>query len=84
MSIFEYDEEKHMKSERKEWREIGYREGLAYGHEKGLAEGLKISNDTLQILQTLMDAGKTEEVKRALSDSAYREQLYREYLSDSE
>ena len=65
-----------MKSERKEWREIGYREGLE--------EGLKISNDPLQILQTLMDAEKTEEVKRALSDSAYREQLYREYLSDSE
>ena len=80
VSIFEYDEEKHMKSERKEWREIGYREG----HEAGRKEGLKIGNDTLQILQILMDAGKTEEVKRALSDSAYREQLYREYLSDSE
>lgn len=29
MSIFEYDEEKHMKSERKEWREIGREEGRA-------------------------------------------------------
>ncbi|MBD5515307.1 MAG: hypothetical protein HDR06_11890 [Lachnospiraceae bacterium] len=27
MSIFEYDEEKHMKSEREEWREIGREEG---------------------------------------------------------
>lgn len=80
VSIFEYDEEKHMKSERKEWREIGYREGLEEGREKGLIEGLKISNDILHMLQTLMDAGKTEEVKRALSDSAYREQLCREYF----
>lgn len=29
MSIFEYDEEKHMKSERKEWCEIGREEGRA-------------------------------------------------------
>lgn len=29
MSIFEYDEEKHIKSERKEWREIGREEGRA-------------------------------------------------------
>ena len=28
VSIFEYDEEKHMKSEREEWREIGREEGL--------------------------------------------------------
>lgn len=39
VSIFEYDEEKHMKSERKEWREIGYREGHEEGHQEGLEEG---------------------------------------------
>ena len=65
MSIFEYDEEKHMKSERKEWREIGREEG----------------RDNLAcLLQSLMDAGKTEEVQRALSDKDYREQLCREYF----
>ena len=41
VSIFEYDEEKHMKSERKEWREIGYREGHEEGHQEGLEEGLE-------------------------------------------
>ncbi len=66
VSIFEYDEEKHMKRERKEWREIGYREGLEAG---------------LDALKILMDAGKTEEVNRALSDSDYREKLFREYFS---
>ena len=68
MSIFEYDEEKHMRSERKEWREIGREEGLAEGE-----------NRAVQLMQKLMDAGKTEEMRRALSDPAYREQLYREY-----
>ena len=68
VSIFEYDEEKHMRSERKEWREIG--------HEEGLAEG---ENRVVQLMQKLMDAGKTEEMKRALSDPAYRERLYQEY-----
>ena len=35
VSIFEYDEEKHIRSERKEWREIGHAEG----REEGLAAG---------------------------------------------
>lgn len=68
VSIFEYDEEKHMQSERKEWREIGREEGREEGE-----------NKVLQLMQKLLDAGKTEEMTRALSDSAYREQLYREY-----
>lgn len=36
VSIFEYDEEKHMKSERKEWREIGRKEGIIVGREEGI------------------------------------------------
>lgn len=73
MSIFEYDEEKHMKSERKEWREIGYQEGLAAGLEKG--------GDTLAgLLQSLTAAGKTEEVNRVLLDSDYRKKLLEEYF----
>ena len=65
MSIFEYDEEKHMKSERKEWREIGRKEGLKAGFD---------------IIKSLMDAGKYEEAKRALSDNDYREQLCQNYF----
>ncbi len=68
VSIFEYDEEKHIQSERKEWREIGREEGRGEGE-----------NKALQLMQKLMEAGKTGEMKRALSDPAYREQLYREY-----
>lgn len=73
MSIFEYDEEKHIKSEREEWREIGRKEGMAAGR------------DTLALmLKSLMDAGKSDELQRALSDSSYRENLYREYFSKNE
>lgn len=62
VSIFEYDAEKHIKSERSE----------------AMSEG----RDTLaQMLKSLMDAGKTEELQRALSDKEYREQLYRDYFS---
>ncbi len=68
VSIFEYDEEQHMRSERKEWREIGREEGLAEGE-----------NRVVQLMQKLMDADKTEEMRRALSDPVYREKLYQEY-----
>lgn len=63
VSIFEYDEEKHIKSERKEWREIGRKEG---------------SDNLAKLLQSLMDAGKTEEVNRVISDSEYRKKLLKE------
>ena len=101
VSIFEYDEEKHMKSEREEWREIGREEGRTIGREEGRtigreegrtigreegrSEGLKTGLDNLSLLlKSLMDAGKTEEMQRALSDGTYREQLYREYFSKDE
>lgn len=61
VSIFEYDEEKHMKSEREEWRNIGRKEGY---------------EELASLLQTLMDNGQTEELKRILSDHEYREKLY--------
>lgn len=71
VSIFEYDEEKHMKSERKEWREIGYREG----HEAG-------SDNLARLLQSLIDAGKSAEVNRVISDSDYRQKLLQEYFPE--
>lgn len=59
VSIFEYDEEKHMKSEREEWREIGREEGLTVGREEERSEGLKTGLDNLSLLlKSLMDAGK--------------------------
>ena len=66
VSIFEYDEEKHMKSERKEW----------------LTKGRKEGSDTLAVLlQALMNAGKSEEVNRVLNDGDYRKKMLEEYFS---
>ncbi len=80
MSIFEYDEEKHMKSERKEWHEIGYREGHKVGINTGRKEGIETGSDNLaKLLQSLTEAGKTEEVNRLLNDHDYRQKLVKEY-----
>lgn len=73
VSIFEYDEEKHMKSEREEWREIGRKEGHRAGRDA-----------LTQILRSLIEAGETEELQRVLSDSAYQEQLCQEYSLKTE
>lgn len=81
VSIFEYDEEKHMKSERKEWQEIGRKEGLAEGMVVGREEG---RDNLASLLQSLTDAGKSEEVQRVLADKDYREQLCREYFSEKD
>lgn len=81
MSIFEYDEEKHIKNEREEWREVGREEGREEGFTIGREEGC---NSLAFMLKSLLDAGKTEEIQRSLSDSAYREELYQKYLADNE
>lgn len=80
MSIFEYDEEKHMKSERKEWREIGRKEGLTEGMVVGRKEG---SDNLAELLNSLIDAGKHEDVNRVLHDSEYRKKLLKEYLREN-
>lgn len=40
MSIFEYDEERHIKSEREIWRKEGREEGLKEGIEEGVRAGI--------------------------------------------
>ena len=39
MSIYEYDEEKHMKAEREEHYALGLQDGIHQGLEKGLHQG---------------------------------------------
>lgn len=64
MSIFEYDEEKHLTNEREIWKQAGILEG-----ESRLAK----------LLQLMMQGGKKDHVERALADTDYREKLYKEY-----
>lgn len=42
MFLYDYDHEKHIEMERKEWRKIGLEEGHEEGRKEGLNEGLRI------------------------------------------
>ena len=46
---------------------------------EGCEEGLELGENRLaELIQTLMDAGRNEDVIRAISDPEYRKQLYLE------
>ena len=63
MSIFEYNEEQHLKNEREQAYQNGYKEGesrLAY------------------LLQILTDTGRRDDINRIITDQTYREELYLE------
>ncbi|MBD5548848.1 MAG: hypothetical protein HDQ97_15940, partial [Lachnospiraceae bacterium] len=75
VSIFEYDEEKHLKSE----RELAYKNGEDAGIEKGIALGREEGEKRFsELLQILMKAERNDDLSRAISDQNYREQLYLE------
>ena len=83
VSIYEYDEELHFKTLFEEGHESGYAEGhesgFAEGHEAGLEQGeIRLA----KLLQSLMDAGRNEDINRTISEPAYRERLYHEYGLD--
>lgn len=71
MSIFEYDEEKYLKSEREVWRMEGQKEGLKEGRSEG-------EERFSRLLQLLLREGRNEDITRAITEPAYREQLYAE------
>ena len=80
VSIFEYDEEKHIKSER-EW---AYNNGLADGEQLGLTKGKLLGIEEgeqrlIKLQQLLLNAGKNYDLTRAINDKNYREQLYKKY-----
>lgn len=66
MSIYEYDQEKHLRQE----REAAWEDGWEAGRKK--------TEQVLTCLGRLAEAGKTEEVLRATQDPAYLEQLLSE------
>ena len=72
MSIFEYDEEKHLKSEREIWKQAGILEGKR----AGIIEG---ESRLTKLLQLMMQGNQSENVEKVLADLEYREKLYKEY-----
>ena len=75
MSIFEYNEEQHLKSEREQAYQNGRDDGMAIGRKEGYREG---ESCFAHLLQILMDTGRSEDINRVITDQTYREQLYLE------
>lgn len=68
MSIFEYDEEKHIKSE----KALSYKEGIEKGIERG-QERLDLLN------KKLLEENRIDDLKRSIEDEAFRKKLYEKY-----
>lgn len=85
MSIFEYDEEKHIKNEKEisyqEGRESGIREGresgIREGRESGIREGIEEGETRLNLLYLkLMADGRMDNLHKSMKDMDYRKKLF--------
>lgn len=74
VSIYEYDEELHMKSE----REIWYNTGKIEEREAGESRLSRMN----QLHSILIDMGRIDDLKRATQDRTYQEQLMAELLPE--
>ena len=91
MSIFEYDQEKHIKQEKEESWEDGYNEGMergmesgrVEGHKEGIEEGMKKgrSEGQQRMLLLLQKMSENHEMHLAdkLQDEAFLTQMYKKY-----
>ena len=70
--LFECFEDVDIPAERKRARE----EGLKEGREEGIKKG---EQRLLELINLLKDSGRDKDLSHALSDQAYREQLYQQY-----
>lgn len=61
VSIYEYDEERHMRQTKEEGFEEGYESGLMEGRKSGLMEGRKIERKMFKQILLLRRIGKTYE-----------------------
>ena len=76
MSIYEYDQEKHLRQE----REASWEKGREVGKEEGREEGMKLLDDLYGLLA---ESGRTDDILRATKDPEYRDKLLKEFLENS-
>ena len=77
MSIFEYDEEKHLRLLRGE----AYEEGHEEGRKEGREEGARLVEMKMSALKAqLLSEGKSDVFMRAVDDKEYRDQLFKYYF----
>ncbi len=91
MSIYEYDEEKHMRQVREEGIEQGRQEGLALGKQEGFALGKQEElqrvleaggNRLCRLGEVLINADRKDDLLRAIVNESCREQFYKEFHID--
>lgn len=76
VSIYEYDEEKHMRIVKEEGRREGHEEGRREGLKEGLQEGIA---NFAELSRLLLAAGRIDDLRRASEDRDFRERLFEEY-----
>ena len=79
VSIYEYDEEKHMRMEREQNHAEGFEKGERLGLQKGEKIGKKLGEEQMgSLAECLVKAGRSGEISKAVSDENYRQKLYEE------
>ena len=68
MSIYEYDEQKHMKFVREEGYEDGYESGIMDGEQKMFC-----------LIQKMIMNGDADKVKNLMDDEELRQNMYEKY-----
>ena len=77
MSIYEYNEEEHMRMERRDAYEDGVADGLAAGREEGLAAGRK---ELFELMKRMTSDGLGPLTSRLASDPAFYEEMMQKYF----
>ncbi|MGF0032223.1 hypothetical protein ACQRBN_04565 [Bariatricus sp. SGI.154] len=76
VSIFEYDEERHLQQEREE----AWAKGREAGRELGREEGRELGEKRINMLHDyLIKGNRIEDLRRSIVDVEYQEQLMEEY-----
>ena len=80
VSIYEYDEEKHLRMEREAARADGHAEGLAAGLAEGRAEGRREERNRInQLIIKLSELNRTGDIVKAATDTEYQKKLLEEF-----
>lgn len=80
MSIYEYDEERHMRQTRAEGYEDGKAAGMKKGEEIGRKRGEVFGMDRInQLTIILANQNRTEDIIKAANDSEYQKKLLEEF-----
>ena len=81
VSIYEYNEEEHMRMERKD----AYEDGVAAGREEGLTagreEGLAAGRDQIfELMNRMISDGCGHQTSRLASDPVFYDEMVKKYL----